>query len=174
MHISEELKYKLELYDETMLLLEEEEEDVCKHLRCYEENYLKVCCDCHVCLDNFDSIYIYDDYTGRCNYTKVIEKLDPVIEILQKIYNRYIPQYIPSNVIIEADKLYLEITKGIVHRQNPRKSLIFSCLMKSFEKLEIDIDKDEILSEIFSELNLTNDKLKKGLMFLKDKYGYDL
>lgn len=127
-----------------------EVEDECKHLNISNENPIVFCLDCGKELEKM----IFQDkewrYYGQSDNKRTsdpnrvhIRKLDD-----RSIYKDVENMGFPDKIVAEANKLYIQVTKGQIFRGNSRKAIVFACIFHSF-KLSGKPQTHENLIEIF-------------------------
>ena len=122
----------------------------CKHLNISNENPIVFCLDCGKELEKM----IFQDkewrYYGQSDNKRTsdpnrvhIRKLDD-----RSIYKDVENMGFPDKIVAEANKLYIQVTKGQIFRGNSRKAIVFACIFHSF-KLSGKPQTHENLIEIF-------------------------
>ena len=126
------------------------DDDECKHPNVSNDSLIVFCLDCGKELEKM----IFQDkewrYYGQSDNKRTsdpnrvhIRKLDD-----RSIYKDVENMGFPDKIVAEANKLYIQVTKGQIFRGNSRKAIVFACIFHSF-KLSGKPQTHENLIEIF-------------------------
>ena len=103
---------------------------MCNHLNIFNEEFhadhFLVCIDCGTVMNENNFVNIY----RQCTWVKTKKTFyGPVTRDAKGIFE--------VSILNEADEIYMGITKGRVHRANPRKTLVFKSILKVHENHEL-------------------------------------
>lgn len=120
----------------------------CEHNSIHTESNTTICMDCGIEIDSHkfnDKDWKYYDEgksAARCQVKKEQDK---------SIYKDVEGKGIPEKVITIADKLYLEVTKGGIHRKINRTSIIFACVYEAYKQSGIPQDFEKLVKAFYLE-----------------------
>ena len=133
---------------------------MCNHLNLYDEEFYTdhflVCIDCGTVMEENNFVNVF----RQCTWVKTKKTFyGPVTRDAKGIFE--------ISILNEADEIYMNITKGRVHRENPRKALVFLSILKVYENHKLKITENELLEELM----FSRDQILKGFSKLK-QYNY--
>ena len=131
---------------------------MCNHLNLYDEEFYTenfiVCIDCGTVMEENNFVNVF----RQCTWVKTKKTFyGPVTRDAKGIFE--------ISILNEADEIYMNITKGRVHRENPRKALVFLSILKVYENHKLNEN------ELLEELMFTRIQILKGFSKLK-QYNY--
>ena len=134
--------------------------DNCNHSDIFDEEFYTdhflVCIDCGTVMEENNFVNEF----RQCSWIKTKKTFyGPVTRDAKGIFE--------VSILNAADEIYTSITKGRVHRANPRKALVFLSILKVYKNHELKITENELLEELM----FTRAQIEKGFSKLK-QYNY--
>lgn len=137
---------------------EQKENSECTHKNIVEDNYFKTCMDCGEQFKNDKDIHSDFDFKSmdRCHYRNIPEK-----GIKKELFSLGFP----TDISIEADKLYMNVTNGEIKRSNLRKGIMFACVFDIYKSR----GEPQIPEVLQAKFNLDRKNMSKGITYFHIK-----
>jgi len=126
-------------------------EKECIHSNLVDETYYKICIDCGEQFKNEHSDFDFKNM-DRCHYRNIPEK---------GIKKELLLLGFPSDLSIEADKLYMKITNGEIKRSKLRKGIMFACVFNIYKSR----GEPQIPEVLQSKFELDRKNMSKGITY---------
>lgn len=133
---------EFDLYEQTLCeyncdnnIPENEKEEFCDHLDIIDENGLVLCIDCGLEIsrtiqrDKEWRYYGQSDTKHSSDPNRVQQRKTEERTIFKDVEN----MDFSDKIILQANKIYIQVTNGHIFRGNSRKAIIFACIFHSFK-----------------------------------------